>query len=186
MQGAVFRRQGSRRMFFRGTIGNCSATISPYFSEVTILKQYSIFFRSKYFKISHPYFVNYIKKNNICPKYIKLIPKNIPDLFKKSKNNIIQLFCELIKINHAYFGKIFCFNIQNHEQCLVFQQIKFERNINNENVFDSKENCKYLFSISFLNDKEKKDKKNKKNKNKDNVLNNDGCDQTKKIKKIKK
>ena len=36
------------------------------------LKQHNNFFNSKYFHISHPYFVDFIKKYNIQNKSIKL------------------------------------------------------------------------------------------------------------------
>ena len=127
------------------------------------LKQHSGFFNSKYFPISHPYFVDNMKNNNLYNKSIKLYGKELPNYLLNNNDAILKIGCELIKIDRVYFGQIIGFNKENQEKYIVFQEKEFIVE-NYDNIFDNEKNYQYLFSFSFLNyhekRKEKKDKKN--------------------------
>ena len=128
-----------------------------------ILKLNYKFFSDKYFPISHPYFYDYMSKRKISPnKYIKLFDKKIE--LTKNKN-IIQLDCELIKIDKYYFGKIFYSFKEDKNKFLIFQEHKKDFKDCNESIFDDEKNGKNIFSLSFLFDKMDKDKTELKFKN---------------------
>ena len=132
------------------------------------LKQHPHFFNSKYFPISHPYFVEYLKNNNIYNKSIKLIPKELPNYLLLNNNNNgikFKLNCELIKIDYAYFGHIIGFNMENKEKYIIFQEKEFYFE-ENENIFAKESYYKYLFSLTYLTYIDKKNKKIIKNKTK--------------------
>ena len=122
-----------------------------------ILKLNYKFFSDKYFPVSHPYFYEYMQKNNIPPnKYIKLFHKNID--FSKNENKI-KLDCELIKLDKNYFGELFCFfEEEENKRILVFQEKKFDFNNFDESIFDNEENSKNIFSLSFITQKLKQGK----------------------------
>ena len=114
------------------------------------LKQHNNFFNSKYFPISHPYFVDYIKKNDIHNKSIKLYRKKLPEfLFNNNEPNLFKINCELIKIDNEYFGQIIGCNLENQEKYLVFQEKELEFNCKEDNIFDDPKNYEFLFSMSF-------------------------------------
>ena len=135
------------------------------------LKQYNNFFVDKYFPISHPYFLNYIKTNNIHPKSIKLYQKELPNYLKKNVPNKFIINAELISINHFYFGEIFGYNSDNENKYLIFNEKKFKLECSNENILDDKEYYQFLFSMSCLAYLEEKNKKeiNKKKNNEQNI-----------------
>ena len=122
-----------------------------------ILKLNYKFFSDKYFPVSHPYFYEYMQKNNIPPnKYIKLFHKNID--FSKNEN-IIKLDCELIKLDKNYFGELFCFfEEEENKRILLFHEKKFDFNNFDESIFDNEENSKNIFSLSFITQKLKQGK----------------------------
>ena len=126
------------------------------------IKQCNKFYDSKYFKISHNYFYEYLKKNNIKSKYINLYHKNIPYSLLNPENNnngnMLSLPCELVKTNKIFFGQIFIFNEENKEKFLVFQEKEFKINTENADILDDKNNQEYLFSMSFIINKEKKER----------------------------
>ena len=106
------------------------------------------FFVDKYFPISHPYFYNYMVKNNIFPsKYIKLYHKNINSTLDK---RIIQLDCELIKTDKYYFGEIFYISQKEKNKFIIFKEKKNKFTEYNENILDGKEKGKNIFSSSFI------------------------------------
>ena len=110
------------------------------------LKQHNNFFNSKFYPISHPYFSDYLKKHNISNS-IKLTPKKLPDSLINSDINKGQLFCELIKIETSYFGRILCFNMRN-QKMIVFQEQPF--NFEEDDIYDNEDNHKYIFSLKFV------------------------------------
>ena len=125
------------------------------------LKIHNNFFNNQFFPISHPYFVEFIKKNNIINKSIKLVPKKLPEyLNNKNKAVTINTYCELIKIDHAYFGQIIGFNFENQEKFLIFKEEDIDLNIENDKIFDNINNYKYLFSLTCLIHSESENEKN--------------------------
>ena len=129
-----------------------------------LLKQHNNFFDSKYFPISHPYFVDYIRKNNAHNMSIKLYQKKLPKyLFNNNETNLFKINCELIKIDHEYFGQIIGCNLKNKEQYLVFQEKELELNCKVDNIFDIPKNYEFLFSMSFSNYLNRIKKKNNQN-----------------------
>ena len=127
------------------------------------LKQHKYFFESKYFPISHPYFVNYLKENNIYNKSIILYPKNLPNYLFNNDNqsNSFKIDAELVKIKNEYFGEIFIFNFGGDIKFLIFQEKEYIPNDLKDDFLDNKDNYKYLFSLTFSNDIEKRRQKNK-------------------------
>ena len=65
---------GTKKLNYPSKIKNYNNGLEPRM----FLKQHNKFFNSKYFPISHPYFIEYIQKNNLYNKSIKLIPKEFP------------------------------------------------------------------------------------------------------------
>ena len=127
------------------------------------LKMHNNFFSNKFFHISHPYFIEYIKKNNIINRSIKLVPKRLPEyLNNKNKAVTINIYCELIKIDRAYFGQIIGFNFENQGKLLIFKEEDIDLNIENDKIFDNINNYKYLFSLTCLINSEKGNKNNQK------------------------
>ena len=141
----------TKTLNFPSKIKNFNNGIEP----CMFLKQHSGFFNSKYFPISHPYFVENMTNNNLYNKSIKLYGKELPNYLINNKDNILKISCELIKIDHVYFGQIIGFNKENQEKYIVFQEKEFIME-NNDNIFDNEKNYQYLFSSSFLNYHEKK------------------------------
>ena len=129
----------------------------------TLLKYNYKFFSDKYFPVSHPYFYQYMTKNNISSsKYIKLFPKNI-DLSKIKK--IIQLNCELIKNDKYYFGQLFYYFVdEKNEGILVFIEKKKDYKDYDESILDNEEKGKDIFTLSFINQKLKRGKTKSKDK----------------------
>ena len=130
-----------------------------------LLKLNYKFFLDKYFPISHPYFYDYFLNGKIpLPKYLKLFPKKI-DLSKNKSTTEID--CELIKMDKCYFGKIYCYLLDDENKgFIVFQEIKYKFEKENESIFDNEENGKYIFSSSFLSHKLNKSKINPEYQNK--------------------
>ena len=113
-----------------------------------ILKYNYKFFVDKYFPISHPYFYDYMIKNNISPsKYIKLHQKNIDSTLNKKK---IQLDCELVKTDKYYFGEIFYVSQKEKNKFIIFKEKKNKFTEYNESILDGKEKGKNIFSSSFI------------------------------------
>ena len=128
------------------------------------LKMHNNFFNNKFFSISHPYFVEYIKKNNIINKSIKIIPKKLPEYLNyKNKSISLNIYCELIKIDHSYFGQIIGFNFENQGKFLIFKEDDIDLNIENDKIFENINNYKYLFSLTCLINSEKEIQENKNN-----------------------
>ena len=128
-----------------------------------ILKLNYKFFYDKYFPVSHPYFYEYlIKNNNIQDRYIKLFHKSIN--FSQNKN-IIKFDCELIKIEKNYFGQLLCFQENEKKGIIIFQENKKSFDAYDESIFDNEEKIKDLFSLSFILQRLKKGKTKSKYKN---------------------
>ena len=132
------------------------------------LKKHSDFFNSKYFPISHPYFIEYMKSHNIYYKSIKLSPKKLPNTLINLYINKDKSFCELIKIDRTYFGQLLCFNLGNQNKYLIFQEKEFKLECEKEDIFDSIDNYIYVFSLTFLTYLDKIKKNNKLEINKQN------------------
>ena len=138
------------------------------------LKMHNNFFNSIFFPISHPYFAEYIKNNNILNKSIKLHKKNLPKYFINDKP-IFNIECELIKISNAHFGKIFVYNPENGEKFIIFKEEEFNSDCDIDNIFEKLNGeYKYLFSLTFffLMERKNQEKRNviKKKKRNDKIL----------------
>ena len=139
------------------------------------LKPFSLFFTNKIFPITHKYYYKYMINNNVAQyEPIILYEKKLSEFYFKDK---FDKKCELIKINHCYFGHIIGSKNINY---IIFEQQKYDfyenffesnkdkkLNINQSNEKDLNE----LFTLSnvakkpfnktrktslYLNDKEKK------------------------------
>ena len=122
------------------------------------LKPYPSFFINKIFPITHEYFDEYMKKNNIkrhepIMLYKKVLPEfNLEEKFDKK--------CELIKINHSYYGHVIGSRNVNY---IIFEQQKYDfyeklsesknnnkiLNINQKNELDLND----LFTLTYINKK---------------------------------
>ena len=124
-------------------IKSYSNGLEPYL----FLKPFTSFFKTKTFPISHPYFYDYIKNNNINVESIILFKKKLPKL---NFNNKFDIQCELIKVNKSYYGQIIGSKSKNY---IIFEQQKFQEEIDNSNY-------KSLFTLLYINKKPfKKSKK---------------------------
>ena len=137
------------------------------------LKPFSSFFEHKIFPITHKYFYEYIKKNNV-PKYepIILYKKEFPEIDLEEK---FDKKCELIKINHSYYGHIIGSKNVNY---MIFKQQKYEfydmltesknkiLNLSQPNNLDLND----LFTLSNVN-KKPFNKERKRSFNKDEKIN---------------
>ena len=149
---------GTKVMAFPSIYKNFNNGLEPRL----FLKQHNYFFESKYFPISHPYFVDYLKEHNLQNKSINLIPKSLPNYIFNNKNqsNCFKIDAELVKIETEYFGQIFIFNfIRSEEKFLLFQEKEYIPSEDKEDFFDNKDNYKYLFSLTFSTDREKRRQK---------------------------
>ena len=88
------------------------------------LKNNSNFYISKVFPITHVYFYNYMKKNKIINDSIILFKKKY-NIIKNNKNKKqdFDVNCELILIDHSFYGHLINFNDNKY---LIFQEKKFE------------------------------------------------------------
>ena len=149
---------GTKVMAFPSIYKNFNNGLEPRL----FLKQHNYFFESKYFPISHPYFVDYLKEHNLQNKSINLIPKSLPNYIFNNKNqsNCFKIDAELVKIETEYFGQIFIFNFRrSEEKFLLFQEKEYIPSEDKEDFFDNKDNYKYLFSLTFSTDREKRRQK---------------------------
>ena len=70
-------------------------------------------------------------------------------------------------MDKCYFGKIYCYLLDDENKgFIVFQEIKYKFEKENESIFDNEENGKYIFSSSFLSHKLNKSKINPEYQNK--------------------
>ena len=116
------------------------------------LKPYSSFFLNKTFPITHEYFYNYMKKNNIQKFEPIILYKKIPEFNLEDK---FERKCELIKINRGYFGHIIGSKNANY---MIFEQQKFykeysEQNKNLNQNQKSSIDLNDLFSLTYINKK---------------------------------
>ena len=128
-----------------------SNTLEPFL----FLKPYSSFYISKIFPITHQYFKDYMKKNNIKEyEPIILYKKSLPEFNLEEK---FDKKCELIKIKRGYYGHIVGSKNVNY---IIFEQKKYEfyeilsdsKNINkilniNEQI---KPDLNDLFTLTYL------------------------------------
>ena len=141
-------------------IKNFSNSLEPFL----FFKPFSSFYINKTFPITHKYFNDYMKEYNInryepILLHRKILPEfNFEEKFDKK--------CELIKINHSYFGHIIGSKNINY---IIFEQQKYdfyeklsEIKNNNKSVDTSKQesiDLNEMFSLSFLNKKPLKNKR---------------------------
>ena len=86
------------------------------------LKENNKFFISKIFPITHNYFYQYMKKNNLQNESIILLKPELS--FEKNFNSDFKKFnCELIKTDRTYFGQI---NYSKKEKFFYFKRQDFE------------------------------------------------------------
>ena len=131
-----------------------SNTLDPFL----FLKPYSSFYLSKIIPLTHQYFKDYMKKNNIKEyEPIILYKKSLPEFNLEEK---FDKKCELIKINRSYYGHIVGSKNVNY---IIFEQQKYEfyeilsesKNINkilniNEQI---KPDLNDLFTLTHLDKK---------------------------------
>ena len=91
------------------------------------LKNNKSFYISKTFPITHNYFYKYMIENKIIDNSIILFQKQLPKLNSnknKRKENIdFDYNCELISIDHSFYGHLINSNDNNY---LIFKEKKFE------------------------------------------------------------
>ena len=127
------------------------------------LKPFSSFYINKTFPITHKYFYEYMKKNNIIQyEPIILYRKNLPDFTIEGQ---FDQKCELIKINQSYYGHIIGSKKVNY---IIFEQQQYdfhnklsELKKENKSVDANSLEEDYLndmFSLTFINKKPVKHK----------------------------
>ena len=85
------------------------------------LKPFSLFFTNKIFPITHKYYYKYMINNNVAQyEPIILYEKKLSEFYFKDK---FDKKCELIKINHCYFGHIIGSKNINY---IIFEQQKYD------------------------------------------------------------
>ena len=116
------------------------------------VKPYNDFFVNRAFNITHEYFNNYIKRNEIKFKtdHIILYDKEIT-IPTKEKTSIYK--CELISINRAVYGKIIYSKSGGY---LFFEQENFEELYKK---YNNSYNFLGLFSLSSIKYREKETQK---------------------------
>ena len=127
------------------------------------VKPYNDFFVNRAFNITHEYFNNYIKRNEIKFKTdnIILYDKEIT-IPTKEKTYIYK--CELISINRAVYGKIIYSKSGGY---LFFEQENFEELYKK---YNNSYNFLGLFSLSSIKYREKETQKSSRKKAKSNKL----------------
>ena len=84
------------------------------------LKPFPSFFTNKIFPITHKYFHDYMKEKNIKEyEPIILFKKILPEIYLEEK---FDIKCELIKINHCYYGHMIS---SKNAKYLIFEQQKY-------------------------------------------------------------
>ena len=109
------------------------------------LKDYTKFFISKIFPITHTFFYDYMNEHNILSESIILLKKNISF---SSLNNIKEkneFDCELIKNDKIYFGHMVN---SIEDEFLIFKEKEFKLDDNASNIKEEFE--KKMFSLSSL------------------------------------
>ena len=118
------------------------------------LKPFPSFFRHKIFPITHKYFYNYMEKNNLQYEPIILFKKKLPDFYLEDK---FDKKCELIKIDHSYYGHIIGSRNVNY---IIFEQQNYdfydEPSDSDTNKTSNKKDLNNLFTLSNINKKPKK------------------------------
>ena len=136
--------QTSTKMIsFPSKIKNYSNGLEP----PVFLKPFSTFYTTKIFPITHKYFYNYMKENQIHPDPIILYQKIIPEFNLK---NQFDKKCELIKIDQNYYGHIIGSKDFNF---IVFEEQNYEfyENTNSGNV--KSRDLNDLFTLSLVSKK---------------------------------
>ena len=127
------------------------------------------FYISKVFPVTHDYFYNYMQDKKIISDSIILFQNKlkVPKLKnKKNDTNIFDYNCELISIDHSFYGHLI---YSNENKYLIFEEKKFllydKEPSNTDDYFSD------LFSICSITKKPNKYKKCNENKNQRNKIN---------------
>ena len=117
------------------------------------LKPFSFFFKNKIFPITHKYFCEYMEKNKIHQyEPIILFKKILPEIYLEDK---FDKKCELIKINHIYYGHIIGSKKANY---IIFEQQKYDfyEELSESNKIPNIKELNELFTLSNINKKPKR------------------------------
>ena len=134
----------TKKLDFPSKIKNFSNGLDPYL----FLKPFSSFFTTKIFQISHEYFYDYMVKKNIMPKPLIMYQKVLPIFNLENK---YDKTCELIKVDHNYYGHIIgsknynfiVFEQKNYEFYDIKNDIINQRQLNDRDLDD-------LFTLSLI------------------------------------
>ena len=134
----------TKELDFPSKIKNYSNGLEPS----PFLKPYTLFFDTKIFPICQKYFYDYMVKNKIFPEPIVLYQKSLPELILEEQ---FDQKCELIKVDHNYYGHIIGSKKHNfiifEEQEYKFYQVK-EELVKQKHITSSDLND--LFSLTFI------------------------------------
>ena len=115
------------------------------------IKPFSSFFGTKIFPITHQYFYEYMINNNILPKPIILYQK---DLSPFNLKNQFENKCELIKVDHNYYGHLIGSKDYNF---IIFEEENFKFYEENNNIIKKKkinpDDLDDLFTLSVISKK---------------------------------
>ena len=122
------------------------------------LKYNKSFYISKVFPVTHQYFYDYMIKNNIHNNSIILFSSQISAFNNikagKKENNNFDYNCELISIDHSFYGHLFN---SNNEKYLIFKEKIFD--LYEKELTNKFEYYSYLFSICSITKRPTKYKK---------------------------
>ena len=134
----------TKKLDFPSKIKNYNNGLEPNL----FLKPFTLFFDTKIFPISHKYFYDYMKKNEIFPEPIVLYQKSFSEL------NLEESFdkkCELIKIDHNYYGHIIGSKKHNF---IIFEEKEYKFYQGMDELLSQKQiitsDLDDIFSLTFI------------------------------------